>query len=316
MNIIHLPVMKNEILDILKPDRAGSLMVDCTLGEGGHSFAFLDQYQDLKLVCLDADSSIMDIAKRRLSVFGVRATFYNTWYNSFFANYPAELERPDIILFDLGISVFHYKASGRGFSFSRDEKLDMRLNSNLEISAYDIVNSYPEEDLANLIYLYGEERYSRRIASAIVNARKLEPIEMSAKLADIIYHSVPHAYRNGYIHPATRSFQALRIAVNGELERVKSALEDAYSVLKPSGKIGVITFHSLEDRIVKHFFKDIEAKVKVNKNKYAKVPETQQPYIEIITKKPLLATDQECRDNPPSRSAKFRAAIKVRELDI
>jgi 16S rRNA (cytosine1402-N4)-methyltransferase len=312
-NIIHLPVMKEEILEILKPEKPGCLFIDSTLGEGGHTEAFLSTYESLQSVAIDADSNIMDIAKNRLKSFEGRVSFYNTWYNTFYSAYPDDLERPDLILFDLGISVFHYKASGRGFSFSRDEKLDMRLNLGLETSAYDIVNNYPEEELADLIYNYGEERYSRRIAAAICSRRKDAEITSSAELAEIIFTSVPVSYRHGRIHPATRTFQAIRIVVNGELERVRAALEDAYSVLKPGGKMGIITFHSLEDRIVKRFFKDIYDLCPPNRNKYADNPGP-EPFIELLTKKPVVATEQECRDNPPSRSAKFRAVRKIREV--
>jgi len=153
--------------------RISELLIDCTLGEGGHSDFFLSSFDDLKIVGLDADENIQSIAKKRLADYGKRIRFYNVWFNTFFREYPLGDERPDSILFDLGISVYHYEKSGRGFSFSKDELLDMRLEPGLEISAADIVNNYPEEELADLIYEFGEERYSRRIARAVLKARSL-----------------------------------------------------------------------------------------------------------------------------------------------
>ncbi|MGX8681583.1 MAG: 16S rRNA (cytosine(1402)-N(4))-methyltransferase RsmH, partial [Spirochaetales bacterium] len=195
--------------------------------------------------------------------------------------------------FDLGISVFHYEESGRGFSFKREEKLDMRLNTEADLDACDVVNDYDETSLANLIYNYGEERYSRRIAAAICRARQTKRIEYTNELADIIWDAVPNEYRHRRIHPATKTFQALRIEVNGELDRIEPALEGALKALKPGGRIAVITFHSLEDRPVKWFFKNREN------------------VLEILTKKPVEPTEEECEMNPPSRSAKLRVVEKL-----
>ena len=313
VDIAHYSVMKNEVVSFLKPDKPGELFIDATTGEGGHSEYFLRNYPDLSVICLDADSSIMDIARSRLACFGSQVRFYNKWFNTFFSKYPDELERPDKILFDLGISSFHYEKSERGFSFKKDEPLDMRLESHLEISAADIVNNYPETELANIIFEYGEERYSRRIARAVVNEREKLAITTSVQLAEIIWNSVPVSYRHGRIHPATRSFQALRISVNGELARLKEGLESALSVLKVGGRMGVITFHSLEDRIVKHYFKDMAKKcVCPPSNPVCTCRGVK--IVNILTKKPVVPDEQEVMDNSPSRSSKLRVIEKVNEV--
>ncbi len=313
-DIVHVPVMYNEVLTFLAPEKEDGLLVDCTMGEGGHSELFLKQYPQLKVVGLDADASIQTVAKKRLEPYGERVRFFNTWFNLFFRDYPLGGERPHRILFDLGISVYHFERSGRGFTFRADEPLDMRLDSYLETTAADIVNDYPEEQLADIFYHYGEERYSRRIAAAVVRARKSAHIESSKALEEIIWKAVPEGYRRGRLHPATRSFQALRIAVNGELARLEQALEYALKVLEPGGRMGVISFHSLEDRIVKRFFQ--------GKNKTCTCPEDWpmckcegEPILKILTKKPLVPSEEEVSTNPPSRSAKFRVAQKMKEWE-
>ncbi len=193
--------------------------------------------------------------------------------------------------------MFHYLESDRGFSFRNDEPLDMRLNPEAGLSAADIVNGYSEENLADVIYRYGEERYSRRIARAIAEKRESAPIESSSALAEIIRAAVPKDYRYGRIHPATRTFQALRIEVNKELDRITPALGDAIRVLKKGGRIAVITFHSLEDRKVKWFFKDEAQK--------------ENPRIRILTKKPIVPSAEEEAENSPSRSAKLRVVERI-----
>ena len=316
MEIVHTPVLLNECLELLspvgEPFEKNALMIDSTLGEGGHTYNFLKNYPTLNIIGLDADSVIQARAKERLAEFGDRVHFYNGWFNDFYHNYPEEYERPDIILFDLGISVFHYEKSHRGFSFRYDEKLDMRLNSNSEQSAADLVNDLPEENLANLIYLYGEEKLSRRIAKAIVEARSGGRIESSKALAEIIWNAVPANYRYGNIHPATRTFQALRIAVNSELKRLPHALQDAFRDLKVGGKMGVITFHSLEDRIVKNYFRNLGKKC-VCPPEVAICRCGGEQCAELITRKPVAPTAEEVKTNSPSRSAKLRVIRKLRD---
>ena len=311
MEIVHYSVLKNEVVSFLKPDRPGELFVDCTTGEGGHSEALLSVYPDIELTCLDTDAGILGIAQQRLEPFHGRVSFCNTWFNNYFENYPADMRHPDKILFDLGISTYHYEKSGRGFSFRKDEPLSMQLGSGMEVSAGDMVNNYPADKLADIIYDFGEERYSRRIARAIEEYRENKTIETSAELAEIIYKAVPEVYRHGKIHPATRTFQALRIAVNGELARLPKALGKALEVLNPGGVIAVITFHSLEDRIVKQFFKE--------KNRNCICPDDaprcvcggNNRVVDILTKKPVCPSEQEVGENSPSRSAKLRVVRKV-----
>lgn len=282
--------MKDEVLANLVPKCEDALMVDCTLGEGGHSELFLQKYPKLHLIGLDTDCEIQKKAINRLAPFGDRFEAKNIWFDEFWKEYTGP--KVDLVLFDLGISVFHYEESERGFSFRKSEDLDMRLNKNSALDAALVVNTYAEEELANVIYNYGEERYSRRIAKAICESRKVQRITKTDVLADIIWRAVPPDYRHMRIHPATKTFQALRIEVNGELDRIEPALEGALNALNPGGRIAVITFHSLEDRPVKWFFKN------------------HVDQVEILTKKPILPTEEECRINSPSRSAKLRLAEK------
>ncbi len=317
MEIVHTPVLLNECLEYLspigEPFENHAFMIDSTLGEGGHSNAFLSKFQNLHILGLDADKTIQARARERLSPFGERMQFYNGWFNNFYKNFDFESqERPNIILFDLGISVYHYEKSGRGFSFRYDEPLDMRLNSDEGESAADIVNTMREEELANLIYLYSDEKMSRRIAKAIVSARSTGKIMSSKALAEIIYDAVPANYRHGPIHPATRTFQALRIAVNSELRRLPEALHAAFNVLQTGGKMGVITFHSLEDRIVKNYFRNL-GKQCVCPPEQPKCTCGGTPCAEILTRKPIEPTTEEVKVNSPSRSAKLRVVRKLRD---
>ncbi len=315
MEAIHTPVLLNECLDYLSPlgekYEARALMVDSTLGEGGHTFNFLSKYPTLSVIGLDADKVIQARAKERLAPFGERVHFYNGNFSDFYSeNVESGEVKPNLILFDLGISVFHYELSGRGFSFRYDEELDMRINPEAGESAEDLVNNLPEEKLADLIYLYGEEKLSRRIARAIVEARQSGRITSSKALGDIIWNCVPANYRHGNIHPATRTFQALRIAVNGELSRLPMALHNAFNCLEEGGKMGVITFHSLEDRIVKRYFQNL-GKACVCPPERAVCSCGGKACAEILTRKPVGPTEEEVKVNSPSRSAKLRVIRKI-----
>ncbi len=296
MTIVHYPVMYREVLENLIFPNPDSKMIDCTTGEGGHTSLFLAKYPTLTVYGLDRDKGIQAKAKERLKEYGERFQPVNCWFNEYLETVPDG--SVDGILFDLGISSYHYAESERGFSFRKDEKLDMRLNLDQPFSAYNIVNEYPEEELANIIFEYGEERYSRMIARAICKARVEKPIELSSELADIIFNAVPPKYRYQKIHPATRSFQAIRIEVNKELSRIEPALEQAVRALKVGGRIAVITFHSLEDRPVKWFFKNLASE--------------ENSKIKILTKKPIVPTEEEERENSPSRSAKLRVIERIR----
>ncbi len=320
MEIIHTPVLLNECLSYLSPIgekyEQNAFMIDSTLGEGGHSYNFLKKYPSLTVLGVDADAVIQKRARERLAPFFEqgRMKFVNDWFNKFYASYPADLPRPNLILFDLGISVFHYERSGRGFSFRHDEELDMRLNPNAGESAEDVVNSMGEEQLANMIYLYSDEKYSRRIAAAICRERAVSRIKSTKELAEIIFNAVPSKYRYGNIHPATRTFQALRIYVNSELKRLPEAIHSAFNVLEVGGKMGVITFHSLEDRIVKNYFRNL-GKECVCPPEVAVCECGGSPCAEILTRKPVEPSEAEVKENSPSRSAKLRVVRKIRDAD-
>ncbi len=320
--VVHTPVLLQECLRHLSPEGEAygesPLLVDSTTGEGGHSDGFLNAYPRLHVLCLDADSAIQARARHRLARYGDRVDFRLGWFNDFYRDFDRSGEdgigRPHLILFDLGISVFHYEDSGRGFSFRKDEPLDMRLSPDAGASAAEVVNTWSERQLADLIYLYGEERYSRRIAAAIAEARRSSAIRSSSDLAALVYGAVPAAYRHGHLHPATRTFQALRIQVNRELDRLPQVLPAAFDVLQVGGKMGVITFHSLEDRIVKNYFRDL--------GKTCVCPPQEPicrcgglPHAQVLTRKPVLPSREEVERNLPSRSAKLRVIRKLREME-
>lgn len=312
MEIVHYSVLKEEVCHYLKPEKPDQLLIDGTMGEGGHSEMFLSRFKDLNVIGLDADVEIQKIARKRLEPYGSRVQFRHSWFNEYFRDYSEDV-KPDRILLDLGISVFHYEKSGAGFSFSRDEKLDMRLNREEGMSAEDIVNDFDEADLADLIYEYGEERLSRKVAAAICRTRKNERINNSLQLAEIIKRAVPSSYRYGRIHPATRTFQALRIAVNSELERLDDVMTEALDVLKIGGRIGIITFHSLEDRAVKLFFRDM-GKQCICPPELPRCECGGSPVVRILTRKPVVPTEEEVRLNAPSRSAKLRVVEKIADM--
>jgi 16S rRNA (cytosine1402-N4)-methyltransferase len=304
--------MLQEVLGLLVPPADDGLLLDVTLGQGGHAEAYLAKYPRLLLVGVDADASVLETARARLEPFSARARLVNAWFGTFLAEYAGERD-PDLILMDLGISRFHYEASGRGFSFDRDEVLDMRLSGDLPVTAADLVNTSEPRELADILFRYGEERHAHAIVSRIVRERATSPITSASRLAAIVAAAVPAEYRRRRIHPATRTFQALRIAVNRELEQLEKGLEEALRVLKPGGRIGVISFHSLEDRIVKRYFKE--------KSRECTCPPEWpicqcggKAELRLVTGKPVTASEEEISRNPASRSAKLRVAEKPRAL--
>jgi len=325
MNYAHTPVLLNDVLNLLGPRETGVsgcasassgsyLLIDANTGEGGHSEAFLSKFSNVKIVAIDADSGILSVAQKRLDKYSDRVYFYSGWSHDFFADYPEQFKRPDSILLDLGVSSYHYKISGKGFTFEKDEYLDMRIDTSSGVTAADLLARLPEKELADLIYNNAQERYSRRIASLIVNERQKSTITTTSALAGLVQRAVPASYRHGPIHPATRTFQALRIAVNGELSKLPSLLEAAFKVLEPGGRLGVISFHSLEDKIVKNFFRML--------NKNCTCPENApickcsgRRSINLLTKKGITPADDEIERNPPSRSARLRAGEKVLDGD-
>ena len=310
MEAVHIPVLLEETIKYLAPRKSGELMIDATVGEGGHLSAFLSQFPELKAIAIDADAQILKTARERLEHFGDRIRFYSGWSHDFFAEYPVKYKRPDTILMDLGVSLYHYEKSGRGFSFRYDEKLDMRIDPSSGIGAAGLIEKLSEKELADILYANSGERYSRRIARAICQAKAAGSVNSSAVLAEIVESAVPPEYRHGPIHPATRTFMALRIAVNGELSRLADLLEAAFRILEPGGRIGVISFHSNEDRIVKNFFRE--------KNRDCICPPEApickcggQRELTILTRKGINPGEEETRKNPASRSARFRAAEKI-----
>jgi 16S rRNA (cytosine1402-N4)-methyltransferase len=313
MRIVHTPVLLEETIRYLAPRGKGEFMVDATLGEGGHSCAFLSRFEDLRILGIDADRELQQKARKRLGEFGDRIRFFNGWAQDYFGSFPVDGERPDTILIDLGISMCHYEESGRGFSFRRDEPLDMRIDTSGGETAADLIARLSEKDLADMLYHNAGERYSRRIARAIVERRSRGAISGSIELAEIVSRAVPAEYRRGRTHPATKTFQSLRVAVNKELLRLLELLETALAALKAGGRMGVISFDSLQDRGVKNFFRD--------KNKVCACP-PETPIckcggrqVNLLTRKAVKPGPEEVRNNPPSRSAKLRVAEKIRRRD-
>jgi 16S rRNA (cytosine1402-N4)-methyltransferase len=320
----HVSVMLGETLRELIPAVKAPLMVDATLGLAGHSVAFLERYPELKLIGVDADPEVQAIARARLVPYGDRVRLVNMYFDAFFKAYRSGVEgsadgevdfgrqRPDIILFDFGMSMFHFREARRGFSLQSDQQLDMRLDTGTGRPASELVNELDVQELASVFERFGEEPFAWRIAQAIGRERSVSSIENTARLADIVKAAVPAKARYGRIHPATRVFQALRIAVNDELGRIERALEDAIECLAPGGVVGAISFHSLEDRIVKNIFR--ERAVRARRDKYRDTPVTPIPLIGakrgllLVNKRPFEASDDEVAANPASRSAKFRVA--------
>ena len=291
----HEPVMPAEVVALLQPFRGG-LFVDCTTGLGGHSALILEAGAD-RLVALDRDQDALTLAGERLAPFGERVELVHADYRQLDSVLEARgIPGVDGVLADLGVSSMQLDAEGRGFSFRRDEPLDMRMDRSQGPTAADLLMGVDEEDLANVIFQFGEERHSRRIARAIVRACAVGRIETTGALAAIVRRAVPtHGYQR--IDPATRTFQALRIWVNRELEGLDTFLTATSRRLLAGARLVVITFHSLEDRIVKHTFRAISAAA----------GETWQ----VLTRKPMVPGDEEVARNPRARSAKLRAIERL-----
>ncbi len=306
MEPIHQPVLSEAVLELLAPADPAGLMVDATLGEGGHARLFLENFPRIRLVALDADRVMLRRAEERLADFAGRIEFRAVWFDDYFSEGVGG-EMPHRVLLDLGVSMYHFHGAGRGFSLTDDSRLDMRLDDRQRLSAWDVVNRTPEKELADIIYSLGEERLSRVISRAIVRSRQQAPIETAEGLAEIIRRAVPREVRYRRIHPATRTFQALRILVNDELERLSRGLAALLDLLPPAGRVGVISFHSLEDRIVKRAFVERErasADAADSGNLAA-------PSFRRVNKKPVTAAGEEISANAASRSAKLRVIERV-----
>jgi 16S rRNA (cytosine1402-N4)-methyltransferase len=296
----HTPVMLKEVIESLSP-KAGEVHLDCTFGAGGYSKAILEK--DAKLIAIDRDPNVIKFAEKLASEYDKNFEFININ----FADLDESQLKVNGIVLDLGVSSMQLDTAERGFSFMRDGDLDMRMG-NHGLSAKDFVNNAKEEELARVIYEYGDEPASRKIARSIVLARVEKPISTTFELANIVRRAIGRP--PGKIDLATKTFQAIRIYVNGELDALERFLEKSESLLLENGRIVVVTFHSLEDRIVKQYFAKNTAK-KVARSKYSKLPEDTGATYKLLYKKPLVPSDQEVRINPRSRSAKLRAAIKI-----
>lgn len=301
--------MKNEAVDALNC-QDGLIYVDCTLGGGGHSELILKRIQpNGRLISFDVDQDAIDAATERLKNYKNLTIVKNSYTNIKQVFKELGIEKiTGGILFDLGASYHQLTKQERGFSFSKEAPLDMRFNMDSDFSAYDVVNNYKEEELVKIFSEYGEERFSKRIAKAIVQKRQAKPIHTTTELADIIVDATPKIKSS--IHPATRVFQAIRIEVNHELQNVKNTLMDVLDLLDFNAIISVISFHSLEDRVVKHVFKYYSTRCHCEKNQM--ICNCPPPILELVNKKPIMATEQEIKENPPSRSAKLRVAKCIR----
>lgn len=306
----HYTVMKNEAVDALNC-QDGKIYVDCTLGGGGHSELILKRISpNGKLIAFDIDQDAIDAASERLKDYKNL-----TIVKSSYTNIKQVLKNLGIekitggVLFDLGASYHQLTKQERGFSFSKEAPLDMRFNMDSDFSAYDVVNNYSEDGLVKIFSEYGEERFSKRIAKKIVEQRKLKKLETTTELADLIVGCTPKV--KSHIHPATRVFQAIRIEVNHELQNVKNTLNDVLDLLDFGAIISVISFHSLEDRLVKQTFKYYSTRCHCERNQM--VCNCPPPVIELVNKKPIMASEEEIKENPPSRSAKLRIARCIRK---
>ena len=303
-NSFHIPVLTKEILNYLNLKKGG-VYIDCTLGGGGHSKAILEKiYPHGLLIGIDQDIDAIEAVKEELKSYIdkvklVKGNFINL--EEILSN--LKTETVSGIIFDLGVSFHQLKEKERGFSFKEDSHLDMRMDLTQEFNADILINNYSEEDLAEVFEKYGEERFSKRIARLIVIERKKKTITTSKQLSDLVIRSLPRTKkrRTWRIHPATRVFQAIRIEVNQELKALKKGLNQAIRLLEDKGRVCVISYHSLEDRIVKHQFKEVEREGK-DKGNYG---------LKIITKKPISPSSGEVERNPKARSAKLRVAEKI-----
>lgn len=307
----HMSVMSEEVIRYLAP-KSGGVYVDGTLGGGGHSARILEaSAPDGLLLGFDRDKEAIEAAAGRLLIYGVRARLFHRNFAGLESTLKeAEIIAIDGLLLDLGVSSYQLDKGERGFSFLQDAPLDMRMDATSGETAAELVNNLPDKELARIIAVYGEERWAVRIAKHIVEARRISPLETTLQLVDIIKGAIPRAKWEERIHPATRTFQALRIAVNHELESLETGLAAGIKMLRSGGRIAVISFHSLEDRIVKNTFRDFAKGCVCPKSAPICVC-GKVPVLKVITGKPVLPGDEEVASNPRSRSAKLRVAEKL-----
>ncbi|MDO5811927.1 MAG: 16S rRNA (cytosine(1402)-N(4))-methyltransferase RsmH [Bacillota bacterium] len=307
----HVTVLLNEAVEGLNVKSDG-IYVDCTLGGAGHSSLILKQLTTGHLYCFDQDENAIQAARQRLEAIGDQFTIIQ----SNFKNIKAELnqrgvDHVDGILFDLGVSSPQFDNAERGFSYNYDARLDMRMDQSSSLDAHEIVNHYSYEQLVEILYKYADEKFAKQIARRIEKEREIQPIDTTFQLVEIVKSAIPAYARRKGGHPAKRTFQALRIAVNDELNVFDIALKDALDLLNINGRIAVITFHSLEDKICKYTFNDV-SKLKDVPKGLPVIPEEMQPKFKLINKKPIIATEEELNENHRSHSAKLRVIERVR----
>lgn len=306
----HYSVMAQECMDALAIDPNG-IYVDATLGGGGHSSLIAERLEGGLLIGIDQDRDAIAAATARLAPYGDRFRAVKSNFSALRAVLEEQgIAAIDGILFDLGVSSFQLDEESRGFSYRFDAPLDMRMDRENPLDAYTVVNTYTKEQLTEILYRYGEEKMSPRIAAAICRRREEAPVETTGQLVEIIEKVFPPKERYGNKHPAKRTFQAIRIEVNGELRILEQAVRDAVSVLKPGGRIAVMTFHSLEDRIVKNTFADLASGCICDKNLPVCVC-GRKPVVKQVTRKPITACGAELAENNRSKPAKLRAAEKL-----
>lgn len=308
---MHISVLLEESINSLNIKEDG-IYVDCTLGYAGHSSEILKRIKRGSLFAFDQDQEAINYSTKKLSSVGSNFTIIKSNF-SYLKERLAEknIEKVDGVLFDLGVSSPQLDEKERGFSYHEDARLDMRMDRDKEFSAYELVNTYSEKELARIFFQFGEEKYSNSIARNIVKEREIKPIETTLQLVEVIKHSVPEKYSRDK-HPARKVFQAIRIEVNHELDILEQSLKDAASILEVGGRLSVITFHSLEDRIVKNLFReltDIDSKVKGLPN----IPEAYLPEYRLITTKAISPSQEELEMNNRSRSSKLRVIERIRE---
>ncbi|MEO6604838.1 MAG: 16S rRNA (cytosine(1402)-N(4))-methyltransferase RsmH [Aeromicrobium sp.] len=309
---LHVPVLLERVMDLLTPSVVGDrpVIVDGTLGLGGHTEAMLVRFPDLHVIGIDRDPEALARAKERLAGFGDRVTYAHAVYDEITdVVRGAGFETISGVLFELGVSSMQLDLAERGFAYAQDAPLDMRMNPEDELTAADILNTYEASDLAKVLRYYGEEKFAKRIADAVVAARGDEPFTNSARLVDLIRTSIPAAARRTGGNPAKRTFQALRIEVNDELGAYRRALPAALEVLAPGGRIVVLAYHSLEDRITKHEFAR-STKTDVPRD-LPFVPEGHEPKFKLITRGAEMATEAEIEDNSRARSVRLRVIERI-----
>ncbi len=313
-NALHVPVMLQRCLDLLAPALAepGAVVVDCTLGLGGHSEALLATFPAARLIALDRDPAALRLVGERLAPFGDRATLVHAIYDEL----PEVLDRVGVlrvqgVLFDLGVSSMQLDEADRGFAYAQDAPLDMRMDQSIGISAAEVLNTYPPGDLVRVLRMYGEEKFARKIVEAVVRERAKEPFTNSARLVELIRDALPQAAKRTGGNPAKRTFQALRIEVNDELRSVERAIPAAVSRLAVGGRIAVLAYHSLEDRLVKQVF--AAGAASTAPPGLPVVPEQYQPRLKLLTRGAELPTEEEVAENRRAAPARLRGAQRIRE---